>query len=353
MFKLVRETPIPPVIERIQFQSDNELNDLETAVATIDGPNIKYENKKIQSPVLQTKHSAKRKMNEALVEIKPTNVVIKTEEPEVRSRIVTIEEDAINISDTDSDNQLDLQNVGKKPKLDSTCEELPKVKEVTIKAERHDLEYDAFQVKQEHQNYDDDPIYIDSESEDDESVQWLMRLSQSSPGKPFVKVKESKADIHNEENSYSQMDDEDECLHDFIAIPFKPHEHPDSTVDSSNKATDVAKKVNDSDEELFNDLDLNDHSANHVPAHSTNAVKTQQDVVDVINTNYLTTDMESASTGCQQDKGKRAQMIEPLIHAPRKKTIQPVMSESKYVNINKMCHVNFDMSLAHVTCYFR
>lgn len=337
MFKLVREPPFPPVMDRIQFQSDNELDELETAVTAIDRPKIKFENTELQSPVLQTKHPAKRKMDEVLVEIKAQNVIIKTEEPEVRSRIVTIDDDVINISDSEGNNQLKLQKIVKKPKLDSVCEELPKInmKEVTIKAERDNLEYDAFQVKQEHQVYDDDPIYIDSESEDDESVQWLMRLSQSSPGKPLIKVKESNTEIHNEDNSYSQIDDDVQFPFDLISIPSQPHEYPDSKVESCNEARDAASLVKFDDDEEDVLISLN-HTANNVPTLSTNNVQIEQDNVDGMSSNYITTDVESTNMGYQQDKGKRTQMIEPLICVPRKKTIQPVIiSQSKYVKYDK------------------
>lgn len=339
VFKLVRVVPSPFAIERIQFQSDNELDNLETTVAAMDRPNIKCENRELQGSVLQTIHSAKRKLEDTLIENKAQYVVIKTEEREVRSRIVTIEDDdVINIlSDSDSDKQPNPHDIVKKLKLENICEELPKIspKEVTIKAERDDLEYEAFQVKQEHQGYDDYPIYIDSESEDDESVQWLMRLSQSSPGKPFIKVKENKVEIQNEENSYSQIDDDDEFQCNLIRIASPPEEKPVLKVDSSNKAMDTARLRQIDDNEEDDDLILVDHTENNVLAISTNTSTVQigQDDVDGMCSNYVTTDVESASMGYQQEKGKRTQMIEPLICAPRKKTVQPVINnESKYIN---------------------
>ncbi|XP_026325144.1 helicase sen1 isoform X2 [Hyposmocoma kahamanoa] len=318
VFKLVREAPSPPVIDRIQFQSDNE-------------------NTNLQSPIRQTKHPPKRKVEEAVSDTAP-NEVIKTEKPEVKNGIIVID-NVINIlSDSDNDNQLYLENVAKKTKLDLYCEELPKTKEAIIKVERDDLEYDAFQVKQEHQVYADDPIYIDSDdSQDEESVQWLMRLSQSSPGKPFIKIKETKAEIHNEESSYSQIEDEDIFHHDLISIPSQPQEHSDSKVDSSIKATAASRLLkfdddddDDDDDGLLNDLISLDHTANNVPTVSPNTVQTEQDEIDGMSSNYLITDAVSTSVGYQQDKGKRAQMIDPLICIPRKKTVPPaIVSESK------------------------
>lgn len=329
VFKLVREAP-SPIIDRIQFQSDNELDDLQV----LDSHNIKCENTKLQSPVLQTIHPAKRKIEES--ETKAQNVVIKTEEPKAKNGSRTMDDEVIDIlSDSDSDNQVKQENVVKKSKLDTICEEHPKIKikEVAVKAEQDDLEYDAFQVKQEHQSYDDDdPIYIDSESEDDESVQWLMRLSQSSPGKPFIKKKEPKAETHNEENSYSQIDDEEEFHLDLISIPSQTHEDSDSKKDSSNKTLDAARLVQlNDDEELLDNLISLNFTASNVPTLSTNAVQINQDEVDGMNSNYLTTDIENTTSG-QQDKGKKAQMIQPLICIPGKKTIQSViMSQSMLI----------------------
>lgn len=327
VFKLVREAPSPPV-DRILFQSDNELEKK---------PNIKTENTYLESPVIQTKQPAKRKMHEAMLEVKAQNGVIETGKPEVKNCIISVDDDVINIvSDSDNDNQLKLQNVAKKTKLESNCEELPNIstKEVTVKTERDNLEYDAFQIKQEHQGYDDDPIYVDSDSEDDESVQWLMRLSQSSPGKPFIKIKETEAEIFKEESSYSQIDDEDEFHQNLISIPSLPQEHPDSKVDSSNQDTATSRQLKfDDDEEFLDDLISLNHTSNNVPALSTNTVQAEQDEIDGMNSNYLTSNVESTSVCYQQDKGKKAQMIEPLIHIPRKKTVQPViLSESKYIN---------------------
>lgn len=321
VFKLVREAPIP-IIDRIQFQSDNELDNDDV----LDRPNTKCENTTLQSPVLQTKNPSKRKIEES--EIKAQNVVIKTEEPKAKKGSRTVDDEVIDIlSDSDSDNQGKQENVVKKSKL----EELPKIKtkEVTVKTEQDDLEYDAFQVKQEQQSYDDDdPIYINSESEDDESVQWLMRLSQSSPGKPFIKIKEPKAEIYNEENSYSQIDDEEEFHHDLIFIPSQPQKHSDSNTDSSNKTLDAARlfQLNDDEESLDNLI-----STNNVPTLSTNGVQIDQDEVDGMNSNYLTTDIENTMGG-QQDKEKKVQMIQPLISIPGKKTIQSViMGQSRLI----------------------
>lgn len=313
-------------------------------MAALDKSNIKYVNRNLQSPLIETKHPAKRKMEEALVEMKAINIDIKTEEPKVRSRIVTVDDDVINICEGDGDKQLNPQNIVKKPKFDAICEELPNIniKEENIKVEREDLDYDAFQVKQEHQGYDDDPIYIDSDSEDDESVQWLMRLSQSSPGKPFIKVKESKAEILKEENSYSQIDDDTEFEHNLISIPSQPQEHQGSKVDNCNKDMDAARliKLNDDNgEEILNHLISLDHgTANSIPTLSANTVQVGQDNVDGMSSNHLTNDVESTNMTYQQDKGKRTQMIEPLISVPRKKSIQPVIvNESTYVNLKKKC----------------
>lgn len=333
MFRLVREVPSPPVTD---IQSDNDLDYLEAKVAAIDRPIIKHENTNLQSPVLHTKHPIKRKLENDPVGIKVEHVAIKTEQPEVRSRIVFLNDDVINIlSDSDDDDQQNLENVVKKPKLDSISEELPEIiMKKEIKPEQDDLEYNTFHVKQEYRYYDD-PIYIDSESDaDDESVQWMMRLSQSSPGKPFTKVRESKVDSHNEETSYSQIDDEVDFLHDFSSIPSERQDDPGSKLDSCYKATGVVSPTNiGDDEEFVDDLISIDHPVNDELGQLTDTAQMEQDVVDGMSNTYLYTEVTSStSMDNEQDKGKKTQLIEPLIQIPRKKTIQPVI-----INSSKSC----------------
>ncbi|XP_064073454.1 uncharacterized protein LOC135193704 [Vanessa tameamea] len=204
VFKLIKT--VASIVSRIHFQSNSE-EDIEVDSFISDTKEYKPVIKNEESPNTKTLLQLKRKLNGD-----------------------SKNDDIINII-SDSDNEPKAQECfSKKIKLDPIIEDLTKD---NIKTENEDLQYEAFNVKQEYLGYDDDePIQIDSDS-DSESEQWFLRLSQSSPGKPFTKIEQNrtdKLDTSIEDSSYSQLDDiifnnidkdndEEDFIDDIITIP--------------------------------------------------------------------------------------------------------------------------------------
>ncbi|XP_049873921.1 uncharacterized protein LOC126372288 isoform X2 [Pectinophora gossypiella] len=326
MFKLTRDRSIT---SRIKFQSDDEFCDIKAEVAAL--TESSKLSPRVQSPVLSIKPPVKRRLDTT-----GTNTVNKA----AKKENIELEDDIIRIfSDSDSETVSKPETTIKRPKLETISEDIPTtIKEEPLKTEKEDLEYDAFKVKQEYLVYDDEAIQIDSDSDgDDESVQWLMRLSQSSPGKPFMKVA-CESNNENEESSYSQMDDfegnvEEDFIDDLISIPPAPPTNVELQITASkidNKSED--KMNDDEDYDLVDDLIRLDCPAVAQPSVSGLDNCMNRDVVDGSSENKnLSIGLEPNSLIEPElsDKAKRTQMIEPLNQMPKTRSSISV-SESKH-----------------------
>ncbi|XP_075978905.1 putative helicase senataxin [Anticarsia gemmatalis] len=324
VFKLIKETR--PINTRLHFQSDVEMDDIEAEVAKIDGnanknqSSIKHEP---TSPVLSAKLSLKRKIDEN------GKAAIKKD-----LNKDTIDSSIINISDSDSDVYIKPADTGsKKPKLQVINEEPLNnlLKENEIKHENDLIEYDAFNVKQEYLGYDDEPIEIDSES-DSESEQWLLRLSQNSPGKPFTKIsKIIKPEVKPEDGSYSQIDDDFICNNllfeddeeygaDIITVP--DLQDKDEISKQSNELPQRKDQVDEEDE--FSDDII---SIREPPVSLKASEEIGRDVVDAFS-NVTLKKPESLMKSPVNEIHKKAQMIEPLAQLPKGRA-QRTVTESK------------------------
>lgn len=326
VFKLCKDNSKPSILNRIQFQNENEMDDIEKHLDALHCDN--HTSPKIQSPVLG-KLALKRKADE-IIDFTEIKVEIKEEK---KCRIVTIDDDVVNLL-SDSENEVQTNqadSIVKNIKLEPICKEtLMETIKDKMKCENDYMEYDAFDVKQEYLGYDDEPIKVDSDS-DSESDHWYLRLSQSSPGKPFTRKSQDKVDMKQEDSSYSQMDDdyvsfveneeEEEYLDDLITIPPEP---PEQTTDLG--------KIN-SDEEDLDDiiwLDTNKLPTAE-PMEDNNDVG--RDEVDAFSLDQIPEQIEKSTVMAivepQHDLVKKTQMIEPLTHGHKGRA--KYESESKYL----------------------
>ncbi|KAH9630429.1 hypothetical protein HF086_016967 [Spodoptera exigua] len=161
----------------------------------------------------------------------------------------------------------------------------------------NDLVEFAFNVKQEYIGYDE-PIEIDDSDSDSESEHWLMRLSQSSPGKPFLKSPKTSKTEKTQEDSYSQLDDflsddyeNDDVMDDLISLPkIPPNQELEETPDETS-----SKNINEDEidgchiEELFKEVD------------------------------------SILKSPLQGDSLKKAQLIEPIAVSSKNKSSRPVV----------------------------
>ncbi|XP_046968715.1 helicase sen1 [Vanessa cardui] len=310
VFKLIK-TVVASIVSRIHFQSNSE-EDIEVDSYVSNTKEHKPVIKNEESPNSKTMLQLKRKLN---VESKISDL---KKEPDDK-----FDDDIINII-SDSDNEPKAQECfSKKIKLDPIIEDLTKD---NIKTENEDLQYEAFNVKQEYLGYDDDePIQIDSDS-DSESEQWFLRLSQSSPGKPFTKIEQNrtdKLDTSIEDSSYSQLDDivfnnidkdndEEDFIDDIITIPPELPEIQPIPETKELESASTSSKV----EEIL-----------------------ERDQVDGVSVEDNTNELEEALVPVQQGPHtsiKMAQMIEPLVKPSRRKShYQSTESKSKSKSNNK------------------
>lgn len=345
MFKIVQDKSSLSVTDRIQFQqSDNELDDLEEKVAAIDASKPQLP-RNVQSPVLHPKLQLKRKLEDR----------IKKEHKEVQIQIVNPE--VINISDSENEVPSNQQDCVKKRRLEQE-QEKQIISYEPLKTEKDDLEFEAFNVKQEYMGYDE-AIQCDSDS-DSESEQWLLRLSQSSPGKPFIKVpRENKVSI-KEESSYSQLEDyvddddnNEEYEDDLISIPHQPPEDKNEVPEEMaadeirSKEQEVDNQKDDDEEEEFLDdlisLQKVDENTNEQPSKT--MAENTRDEIDGSSTVHISKDVAASSVivnNHQNEKVKKTQFIEPLVLQPRKKIIA---AESKFNSLIKI-------TLLYVNCSY-
>ncbi|XP_038223624.1 probable helicase senataxin [Zerene cesonia] len=274
VFKLIKEKANRPIKNRIQFQNEDESN--------------------------ETKSSLKRKLSLSLDKIK--------KEKNDDNNAVCV------LSDSDNEeNKKNSQSNVKKFKLEQ--EHL-----ANIKTENDELQYDAFTIKQEYLGHDDDdePIQIDSDS-DTESQHWYLRLSQSSPGKPFIKIPAEKQRESSQENSYSQWDDvvpmdddEDIYLHDLITIPPEPPKSDENNVNHPHSDKEEVNKVPNT---IFNSHGIVEKNSTPLDVN---------DKVDGIQSNDIITHMAgsniTSATHNEPVYTKAAQLIDPLYKPNKRKS---------------------------------
>ncbi|CAG9793920.1 unnamed protein product [Diatraea saccharalis] len=320
VFKIIKEQSPASIISRITFQNENEYDEIEEKISYLENlhnnSNIKSPDKEIKkSPDTEMKNVLKRKIDienngKELIDI--DNIV------------------SIVLSDSDNENNLRKQDfIIKKPKLEAICEEpqkqidknLDNTDEMNIKKEfqlKGEEEYtypemEAFNVKQEYLGYDE-PIEIDSDS-DSESEHWFLRLSQSSPGKPFVKVPGEKKDHKPEDSSYSQIEDDigdrfsddEDYIHDLITIPVQPHDLGLPPLENNTSETQDTQETKDELEhnklpnELPNKIGIDEPDGTSSKDHN-----------EIQN--------KALALNTENNLSKKAQMIEPQVHLPRKKS---------------------------------
>lgn len=333
VFKLSKEDITSSVIDRVQFQSENELDEIEEKIAALDtGKSLQQ---KQLSPIITEKLSLKRKSEQIKCE-----EIKKEIKEEKRCRIITMDDDVICLSD--SDHEAEAKNINsliEKVKFELENEENHKdPPKVQIKCENEYLEYEAFNVKQEYMGYDDEPILIDSDSDSDSGL-WLQRLSQNSPGKPFSKMVKAKADEQVDDSSYSQMDDdfvmdqnytdnenEEEFADDIIKILPSPEKSPDPEIQNKQDQQQIQISLDEQVSEINEIIPL--QSTVHIKSPEQKTHPSGKDEIDGFKAlNQIAISAESTKT-VTTNEIKKAQMIEPLVHSQKRKT-RYTISESK------------------------
>ncbi|KAJ8713537.1 hypothetical protein PYW07_013907 [Mythimna separata] len=311
---------------KLKFQGEEEIDEIESRIAKLDSilnDEKSTETKEsIKSPVINNKLAIKRKID--------NKCIIKEEPKSKDSEIVCI-------SDSDNESHVKPLEIGaKKIKLEPICEDQMKqlVKETEIKIENDLLEFEAFNVKQEYLGYDE-PIQIDSES-DSESEQWLMRLSQSSPGKPFMKIAKTPKKESLPEDSYSQLDDficmsdeDDDFVDDLITIshPDDIHEVPDkSSVNSIKPTAEKDTRTDEVDgyniEDILKEADILIQSPINEPEPDTLLPLKKVQVekpVPLKKGQLVEPDPVKKAQLTEPDSLKKAQMISPMALLPKNK----------------------------------
>lgn len=311
VFQLCRENNTP-MINKIKFQKENDIDELEVHLNALHRDfNL---SPKIKSPTIGNKLSLKRKIQEIKTEIKE----------EKKCRIVTIDDDVVNLL-SDSENEFPKNNVNitNNIKSEALCEEpVQESYKDKIKCENDYTECEAFNVKQEYFGYDDEPIKVDSDS-DSESEHWYLRLSQSSPGKPFIRKSQDKVDAKQDDSSYSQMDDdfmsfggnhdeEEEYLDDIISIPVPPKQTENIIAESDNDDFEDIISLNTSFPIATTDPNVFQKRANDLM---------DIDEVDACSSDQIHQRVAKSTVSHQvQSDSKKAQMIQPQVQSHKTKS---------------------------------
>lgn len=313
------------------------MDDIESQIAKLDGslidPKSTVEQENSKSPVLSYKGPLKRK-----IDINSNNNVKKEGSHDNNNGVIYV-------SDSDCETHIKQTYEGtKKQKLEAVCEEPQKqlLKENDIKNE-NDLELEAFNVKQEYLGYDE-PIQIDSES-DSESEQWLLRLSQSSPGKPFIKMAKSpksKPEVKQDDSSYSQLDDfvcmnnlifeDDGELYedDIISVPQLSEHKSDEILDKETAEIlqEVTNVNNENELEEFSDDIIS--IADPMLLYKTDQSNKGPSVDEADGfTNKVPKEMHSINKSAVNDTTKRTQLIKPRAHSTKGRNHS--VSEGMYI----------------------
>lgn len=353
VFKFVKEKCRTSITSQLRFQDENGLDEIESRIAELDSIVKKEKNTDIK----ETKMPLKRKIDN-----KYLKHVIKQEPNSNNDEIV-------NISDSDSEPRfIPLQDDAKKPKLEPEVQPKQMLGDTEIKIENDLLDFDSFNVKQEYLGYDE-PIQLDSES-DSESQQWLMRLSQSSPGKPFLKVPKNPKPESFQEVSYSQLDDfvcisdaengdDEDFVDDLISLPIQ---HPDddiqkvpnkSTVTTLQEKNQKSHEDDDSDE-FFEDIislkqpitekdtrtdELDGYNIEELLKEADSLIKSPtndslkkaefEEPVSLKKAQLMEPDLQKRAQLTEPDPLKKAQMIDPIALLPKTKLPSRAVMESK------------------------
>ncbi|XP_041987280.1 probable helicase senataxin [Aricia agestis] len=240
MYKLIKDRKLA---EKIKFEKLDELEIIEAEIENL--KKGKSSHQRSRSPVLETRQPLKRKLQHKSKDNKE-NISSKTNE----TKWYREEGSIVVISDYEGDeNKKEVEGVcAKKIKSEPDVDDNACLSTKIDNEKNENFGYEAFDIKQEYLGYDDEAIVIESD-EDSESEKWFMRLSQSSPGKPFEKIKE-RLKTPRKDSSYSQLEDfffddddpgkkqrsesdEDEIMDDLITIPQSPPDDNRTEVDSS------------------------------------------------------------------------------------------------------------------------
>lgn len=338
IFKVVRE-PTASINNRITFQSDDEFENIEQKIANLDS-----KRRDSDSVIHEDKPILKRKMGS---EDNSINLPSKTVKKEVQT---CYDEQVISIlSDSDTDvNIKPLNNSNKKPLLEPVLEEPQKLNnynknEINLKSENEYLEFEAFNVKQEYLGYDDEAIPVDSDS-DSESEHWYLRLSQSSPGKPFTVLRDKSMESKPEDSSYSQMDDDLGCnafekeesyyVGNPASLPPQPLNTEADLPEIRINVDKTNMSIVDAEEKDYNAVTITDTNKSHRIQIAQLASPTPDMGKDEIDGSSMkeVTPLSSVTVTVNEPLiPKKAQMIEPLNHMSRRKTNQSV-PESKFLS---------------------
>lgn len=308
MFKLVKCAG--SIISRIQFQSNSD-DEIEAEISKYNSKKLKPLNNMLESQTKDTKLSLKRKLNDELNSINVKN--------EPTDNVINI------ISDSDNETKCTEKKIKLIPKIDDVIEE-------DVKYENEDIEYEAFNVKQEYLRYDDEPIQIDSDS-DSESEQWFLRLSQNSPGKPFTKIDQKS--LNSDLSKFKDIEfnyDEVDFIDDIITIPPEPPKLPVSEL----KLPETEGATETSDPEIPPD------NSNNVPekelhltilSEAKEKESEKNPVYEVCSENNIPEIEKVIVPSCpvQQNSNilkKKTQMIEPRVQLNKRKSSHSV-TESK------------------------
>lgn len=376
VFKFLKEKC--GLTSKLKFQNEDEIDEIESRIAELDSilkdeksTDVKESTK---SPVINNKLSLKRKVD--------TNYIKNVKE---ESKSNDHDDEIINVFDSDSE---PLEIGAKKPKVEPICEDetLKKVKDTEFKIENDLLEFEAFNVKQEYLGYDE-PIKIDSDS-DSESEQWLMRLSQSSPGKPFMKISKTPKKENLQEDSYSQLDDficmsdeEEDFVDDLISLPnLHPGDdiqevHDKSTVNSLKEQKQLPSVQDIDSDECFDDFisnkqptSENNTKTDEVDGYLEDLLKEADKLIKspiTVSQSYTAkkTQTEEPSSLkmapliepdplkkaqlAETDPLKKTQMISPMALVTKTKILNRTVMESKFSNLHFNCLLHIKNKLVH------
>ncbi|XP_072947304.1 uncharacterized protein [Epargyreus clarus] len=221
------------VIDRIKFQSENDLQNVQTELAALHNSQDKQSVKKC-SP---TSLSLKRK-----------SFTVNQNHNENNKEI------ANNISHINIENGNNvIQSPIKKFKSNFIFEEIKE--EPLIKVENEDLQYEAFNIKQE--CCDDEPqIIIDSDSSDSDSEHWYARLSQNSPRKSFINFNDNRKSDVQQDSSYSQLDDDVV----YVGTDFKSNNESDEELYLDDLITILPPPINKDDDDKYNKQNIEENN---------------------------------------------------------------------------------------------
>ncbi|KPI97309.1 Helicase SEN1 [Papilio xuthus] len=338
VYKLVKVKSHTPIYDRIQFQNEQDLEeDVESSIKKLH--NTKLDGKATSSG--NSKQDLKRKLTGTKSK-KPTN--------KRNDDVINLESDCISISDSDLE-IFTNENTNKKTKLEPPTDN-KEINDDHINAENDEIQFEAYKVKQEYLGCDDEPIQISSD-DDSESEQWFLRLSQSSPGKPFIKIVQNKETKPN--NSYSQIEDfmileSNEDNYEFDEEVDEDEEIKLPSIETKKEifyeeplTAKVEEKCNiDKTEVKGNNINFKPTNidAKSINLNNTEGIKENEDQTDgtILNTNNINQSTSCKSPENNQELIKKIKLIEPthrIAHAAAVSKKEYVSQKSKSIKHNR------------------